>query len=124
MSRAWKATLQNGLRVEFDYYDDNDTIEMFVSPTEPDSNGHIWQQLPNVEDRTPIVEVWDKLDIDRIWVATLADGDQILINYWHQTYFQASDEMTVAYREDRWSSWWAPITCEPITVTAGDVDDI
>jgi len=119
MSRAWKATLQNGLQVEIDYDHDVDELEVIVG-SEDDG----WQQLPHVEDRTPIVEVWDKLDIDRIWLATLADGDQILINYWHQTYFQATDEMTVAYREDRWSTWRPPVTCQPITVTVGNVDDI
>ena len=119
-SKAWKATLQNGYRVEFDYYEDVDTIEMFVSPTEPDRNGHIWQQIPDIENRTP-----DSYETDRIWVATLADGDQILINYWHQTYFQATDQLTVAYRTDRWSTWWAPITAEPITVyVSNDFNDI
>ena len=118
-NRAWKATLQNGLQIEIDYTHDVDELEVIVG-SEDDG----WQQIPDVDDRTPIVEIWDKLDIDRIWVATLAKGDQILVNYWHQTYFQATDELTIAYREDRWSTWWAPISAEPITVTAGDIDDI
>jgi hypothetical protein len=119
INRAWKATLQNGLQVEIDYTHDVDELEVIVG-SEDDG----WQQIPDVDDRTPIVEVWDKLDIDRIWVATLAKGDQILVNYWHQTYFQATDELTIAYREDRWSTWRPPVTCEPVKVTAGDVDDI
>jgi hypothetical protein len=118
-NRAWKATLQNGLQVEIDYTHDVDELEVIVG-SEDDG----WQQIPDVNDRTPIVEIWDKLDIDRIWVATLAKGDQILVNYWHQTYFQATDELTIAYREDRWSTWRPPVTAEPVKVTAGDMDDI
>ncbi len=113
--RAWKATLQNGLKVELDYNDDDDSVDVHVG-----SEDLGWQWLQQAEDRTPIVEEWDKLDIDRIWVATRDDGSQILVNYWHQTYWQKSDQLTVAYRSDRWMSWWAPVTAQPITINAGD----
>ena len=103
--KAWKATLQNGLQIEVDYNDDDDSLDVHVG-----SDNLGWQWLTNVEDRTPKVEAWDKLDIDRIWVATRDDGSQILVNYWHQTYFQNTDQLNVAYRQDRWLSWWAPVT--------------
>ena len=113
---AWKATLQNGYRVEFDHYQDDNLIEMFVSPT---SDENWFQQIPTIENRTP-----EDYDSDRIWVATLGDGDQILVDYRQQTGWQTNDEMTIAYRQDRWMSWGPPVTCQPITVTAGDIDDI
>jgi hypothetical protein len=118
-NRAWKATIQNGLQIEIDYDHDVDELEVIVG-SEDDG----WQQIPDVDDRTVNRERGERLDNDRIWVATLAKGDQILINYWHQTYWQTADELTIAYRTDRWMSWGPPVTCEPITVTVGDVDDI
>jgi hypothetical protein len=117
--RAWKATLQNGLKVELDYNDDDDSVDVHVG-----SEDLGWQYLEQAEDRTPTNLDGDRLTIDRIWVATRDDGSQILVNYWHQTYFQASDQLTVAYRSDRWMSWGPPVTAEPITINAGDVDDI
>ena len=116
-SKAWKATLQNGYRVEFDYYDDVDTIEMFVSPTKEEDTW--FQQIPETEDRTP-----ESYDGNRIWVATLADGDQILVEYWQPSGLNLKEIVMVAYRGDRWASWWAPVTAEPITINAGDMDDI
>jgi hypothetical protein len=102
--KAWKATLQNGLQIEVDYNDDDDSLDVHVG-----SDNHGWQWL-EVEDRTPANREGSKLDIDRIWVATRSDDIQILVNYWHQTYFQNTDQLTVAYRADRWMSWWAPVT--------------
>lgn len=102
---AWKATLQNGLQIEIDYSSDDDRLDVHVG-----SEDHGWQWLEDVEDRTPAKNEGDKLEIDRIWVATRNDGSQILINYWHQTYFQKTAELTVAYRQDRWLSWSAPVT--------------
>jgi len=113
---AWKATLQNGYRVEFDHYQDDNLIEMFVSPT---SDENWFQQIPTIENRTP-----ESYDSDRIWVAVLRDGDEILINYWPPSGLNRKEIMTIAYRTDRWMSWGPPVTCQPITVTAGDIDDI
>jgi hypothetical protein len=114
-NRAWKATLQNGLQVEIDYTYDVDELEVIVG-----SEDHGWQQIPDVDDRTPTNLDGDRLTIDRIWVATRDDGSQILVNYWHQTYFQAADQLTVAYRSDRWMSWWAPVTATDIDIKVGD----
>jgi len=111
---AWKATLQNGLRVEVDYNDDDDSLDVHVG-----SEDLGWQWLQEVEDRTPEKREGSKLEIDRIWVATRSDGSQILVNYWHQTYWQKSDEVTVAYRSDRWMSWWAPVTATAILLNHG-----
>ena len=110
---AWKATLQNGLQVEVDYNDDGDSLDVHVG-----SEDLGWQWL-DVEDRTPAKHEGAKLEIDRIWVATRNDGSQILVNYWHQTYFQKTDELTVAYRQDRWLSWWAPVTATDIKINLG-----
>jgi hypothetical protein len=117
--RAWKATLQNGLKVELDYNDDDDSVDVYVGVS--GLYDIEWDQLlPEVEDRTPTNLDGDRLTIDRIWVATRDDGSQILVNYWHQTYFQATDQLTVAYRSDRWMSWWAPVTATDIDIKVGD----
>ena len=103
-NRAWKATLQNGFKVEIDYTENVDQLEVSVG------NEDIgWQHIQEVEDRTPAG------DENRIWVATLVNDSQILVNYW------ASENLaTIAYRTDRWMSWWAPVNCQEILVTAGD----
>lgn len=47
---------------------------------------------------------------NRIWVATLKDGSQILINYWAE-----DDSVTIATRSETYFSWGPPIHTEDRT---------
>lgn len=108
-NRAWKATLRNGMKVEIDYTHDIDDLTIYVGV------GDDWDECPTIQDRSVDHIYGDRLTVNRIWVAQLQKGDEILINYWLE-----HDNVMIAYRGDSWASWGPPVNADDITITDGD----